>query len=138
MFDWNESFATGIKEIDNQHQRLFEIGEEIHILSSTYMDETTFEKIKILIKELEDYTVYHFNTEKELFIKYNYPDMGNHLVAHDKFVERIKSIDMEEVRENQEDFLNKLLNSLAQWIFKHINNVDFKYVPYLKESMKQK
>ncbi len=136
MFEWNESFATGIKEIDSQHQRLFEIGQEIDVLLGTYLDESTLDHALELINELKDYTEYHFNTEKKLFIKYNYPDMGAHLVQHEKFIEYLKSIHPDEVKENQEEFLHDLLNKIAQWIFKHINNSDFKYVPFLKNMMK--
>lgn len=136
MFKWNASFETGIKEIDNQHQRLFEIGEEIEILLGTYLGQSTLEKAIELINELKDYTIYHFDTEKKLFIKYNYPDMGAHLVEHNKFIDYLNSIHIDEIKENQEDFLHNLLNIVAQWIFKHINNVDFKYTDYLKNAMK--
>ncbi len=137
MFQWNESFATGIKKIDNQHQRLFEIGEEIEVLLGTYLDENTLNRAITLISELKDYTEYHFNTEKNIFIKYNYPDMGAHLVQHETFIKYLKDIHMDEMKENQEEFLQNLLNVIAQWIFKHINNEDFKYVPFLKNIMLQ-
>ncbi len=136
MFKWNESFATGIREIDNQHKRLFEIGEEIEILLGTYLGESTFQRAVELIDELKEYTVYHFDTEKNLFIKYNYPDMGEHLIQHQKFIDYFNSIHLDEVAEDQEEFLNNLLNYIAQWIFKHINNVDFQYTDFLKQAMK--
>ena len=138
MFQWNDSFATGIKEIDNQHQRLFEIGGEIEVLLGTYLDQSTLNHAIELINDLKEYTVYHFNTEKNLFIKYNYPDMGAHLVEHEKFIKYLNGFHMNEVLENQEEFLQNLLKVIAQWIFKHINNVDFEYVPFLKNAMMEK
>lgn len=138
MFKWNESFATDIKEIDNQHQRLFEIGEEIEVLLNTYFDQSTLVKTEELLHELKNYTVYHFNTEKDLFIKYNYPDMSSHLSEHDKFIDYLSNTNIDEIKTDQEEFLQKLLHTIAQWIFKHINNVDFKYVPYLKDAMNNK
>ncbi|NLK72892.1 MAG: hemerythrin family protein [Clostridiales bacterium] len=135
MFKWNESFATGIKTIDSQHQRLFEIGEEIEVLLNTYLDQSTLHKTEELLHELRDYTIYHFNTEKELFHKFNYPDLDHHLSEHDKFVDYLNKVDMDDIKMDQEEFLNNLLRTVAQWIFKHINSEDFKYVPFLKDKI---
>lgn len=74
-----------------------------------------FTEIYNLIEELRNYTVYHFDTEEELFIKYNYSDYENHKKEHDEFIEYLDSIDLNQVDGNQKEFLKELLNRIIQW-----------------------
>ena len=65
-----------------------------------------------MIEELKDYTVYHFNTEEELFIKYKYPEYDEHKKEHDDFIEYIESVNLENIDDNQKMFLKELLEKL--------------------------
>lgn len=136
MFTWDPSYETGIHEIDDQHQKLFEIGHEIEILCHSYLNAETFDQIIYLLNEITDYTVYHFETEKKYFLEYGYPQAEKHLAEHDECVEYLKSIDFKNIKNNQEEFLDELLKFLGKWIILHIQNSDLKYVPFLKEKIK--
>lgn len=132
MFVWKKEFELGIKSIDEQHKKLLDIGNQINELILDYSDShNNFTDIYNLIEELKNYTVYHFDTEEELFIKYNYSDYENHKKEHDKFVDYLDSIDLNHVDENQKEFLNELLNKIVQWVFRHIITTDFLYKDYL-------
>lgn len=70
MFLWKKEFELGISSIDDQHKRLLEIGNRINeLLINHEEDDDNYDEIFTVIEELKDYTVYHFNTEEELFIK---------------------------------------------------------------------
>lgn len=132
MFIWKKEFELGIKSIDEQHKKLLEIGNQINELILDYSDSCdNFTDIYNLLEELRDYTVYHFDTEEELFIKYNYSDYDNHKKEHDKFIDYLDSINLNHVDENQKEFLQELLNKIVQWVFKHIITTDFLYKDYL-------
>lgn len=135
MFDWNEAFSVGIEEIDEQHKRLFEIGEEIHQLMSDFSGQDKFDEITVAITKLAEYTVFHFETEEKLFAKYDYPEVVEHELEHRKFIDYLNSIDLSHVDENQEDAIKDLLKFVALWIFKHINNTDFRYKEFLIDKM---
>lgn len=138
MFTWDASYETGIYEIDDQHQRLFEIGHEIEILCRSYLNSETLEQIMYLLNEITDYTVYHFDTEKKYFLQYGYPQAQKHLAEHDKCVDYLSKVDLNQVKENQEEFLEELLKFLGRWIILHIQDSDFKYVPFLKDKINAK
>lgn len=132
MFIWKKEFELGIKSIDEQHKKLLEIGNQINELILDYSDSfDNFTDIYNLIEELRNYTVYHFDTEEELFIKYDYSDYENHKKEHDKFIDYLDSIDLNHADKNQKEFLQELLNKIVQWVFRHIITTDFLYKDYL-------
>lgn len=132
MFIWKKEFELGIKSIDEQHKKLLEIGNQINELILDYSDSfDNFTDIYNLIEELRNYTVYHFDTEEELLIKYDYSDYENHKKEHDKFIDYLDSIDLNHADKNQKEFLQELLNKIVQWVFRHIITTDFLYKDYL-------
>lgn len=132
MFLWKKEFELGITSIDDQHKRLLEIGNQINSLLINHSDDDdNFDEIHNVIEELKDYTVYHFNTEEVLFVKYKYPEYDQHKKEHDDFIAYIESVNLENVDDNQKMFLKELLGKIVQWVFKHIITTDFMYKDYL-------
>lgn len=132
MFVWKQDFELGLPTIDEQHKELLNIGNRIHELLKSHdeMDDD-YDEILDVIDELKDYTVYHFNTEEELFIKYNYPEYEIHKKEHDDFIEYLNSVDFEEIDSDQKDFLKELLEKIVNWVFRHIITTDFKYKEFI-------
>ena len=132
MFIWKKEFELGIKSIDEQHKCLLDLGNRINeLLVNHDDDDDNYDEIYEVIEELRAYTVYHFNTEEELFLKYNYPEYHAHKKEHDDFVAFLRSVDPEDIDENQKGFLKKLLAQIVQWVFKHIITTDYMYKDYL-------
>lgn len=135
MFEWKKEFCIGIEEIDAQHEKLFEIGNNIHNLFMQSKDDDVFDELVAEIDELKNYTVYHFDTEENLFKKYAYPESEAHIKEHRAFIDYLESINIFEMDENQEKSIADILKFIAKWIFKHISNTDIKYVDFLKSNM---
>lgn len=135
MFDWNETFSVKIAEIDDQHKKLFEIGENINQLLKDHDGIDSFDEIMDLIGELLSYTKYHFEEEEKLLVAHNYPELEAHVDEHNKFIDYLENLDEDEIDENQKQVLAELIKFIATWIFKHINNTDFKYSQFLIERM---
>jgi len=133
MFEWNESFSVKVPFIDEQHKRLFEIGEKINELLLDHNGGDSFEEIMDTIDELESYTVYHFKEEEKMMLHYNYPELESHKIQHQKFISYLNNLDIMEINGNQEETLKELIKFVAVWIIEHINNSDFKYSDYIKE-----
>lgn len=132
MFLWKKEFELGIGSIDDQHKMLLEIGNRINdLLINHEEDDDNYDEIFTVIEELKDYTVYHFSTEEELFIKYKYPEYDEHKKEHDDFIAYIESVNLENIDDNQKMFLKELLGKIVQWVFKHIITTDFMYKDYL-------
>ncbi|QOR35286.1 hemerythrin family protein [Clostridium sp. 'deep sea'] len=133
MFEWKNEYSVGVDVIDQQHQKLFEIGRKIHKLLVTYSGQDSFNTISNLIGELSNYTAYHFQTEEELFNKYNYPDTESHIKEHQYFIDYLNSLNLGVIDDNQKDAIMDLLKFISKWIFRHINSTDFQYRDFFKE-----
>ncbi len=128
MFLWKEELDLGINSIDEQHKKFFEIGNKIdELLMDCEEGKEDYDEIYNVINELKDYTFYHFKTEEDLFIKYNYPDYEQHKMKHNEFKAYIESLDLETIHEDQTEFLKELLGKIIQWIFNHIVTTDSLY-----------
>lgn len=128
MFVWKKEFELGIPSIDEQHKSLLEIGNRINDLLMAHEDgDDDYEDIFNVIEELKTYTIYHFNTEEDLFVKYDYPDYDSHKKEHDDFIEYVESVDFGAINESQKQFLKELLGKIVQWVFNHILTTDYLY-----------
>ena len=63
--EWNDEYLLGVPEIDKQHKKLIAIANELYDVVTG--DESALkEKMPSILKELTDYTEYHFSNEEEL------------------------------------------------------------------------
>ena len=132
MFIWKKEFELGIPSIDNQHKKLLEIGNRINDLLKNHDDEDdNFDEIMTVIEELKEYTVYHFKTEEDLFLRYDYPEYAEHKREHDAFIDYVNSVDLSSIDENQGAFLKELLKKIVNWVFNHIITTDYLYKDFL-------
>ena len=127
---WSEKYNTGIKEIDDQHKKLINI---LNSLYESFVDRTTNEKIKEVVKELTDYTEYHFSVEENYFKKFNYENTEEHIKKHRYFVNQVKEF-QRDMEAGKVSVTFKLMNFLRSWLIEHINGTDRKYIALFKEN----
>lgn len=137
MFEWKDKYSCGIKRIDDEHKRLFEIGQSIYDLVK---DENKFmytnemlDEILDNIDNLRDYTIYHFEDEERLMQLYDYPGYKAQKLVHDKFIDTIENLDLESIEENPKEEVLKLLDFVYNWISQHILGMDLKLRDYFSE-----
>lgn len=127
---WSEKYNTGINIIDEQHKKLIAI---LNSLYESFVDRTTNEKIKEIVKEMADYTEYHFGVEEKYFKEFNYEDMEEHLAQHRYFVDQVKEF-QRDMESGKVSVTFKLMNFLRSWLIEHINGTDRKYIALFKEN----
>lgn len=132
IFRWKENFSTGIEEIDKQHKRLFEIGGEIYKLAVLKDGQDHYDEIMRLLVSLKDYTVYHFGYEESLMEKYNFIELEKHKEQHNKFVEKLNEIELQDIDSKQEKVILDILDFIVNWISSHILGSDFNYKGIIK------
>jgi len=127
FLSWENKYSVGIKEIDSQHQMLFNYINELHDAmkagkSKEILDET--------LKKLADYAHTHFTAEEGYMSKYKYPELPEHKVEHMKFFEKVNDFQM---KFNKSNFMTslELMDFLKQWLMHHIMETDKKYAPFL-------
>jgi hemerythrin len=121
---WNDSFATGVTEIDEQHMIL------VHTLNeaTTKLAHTASkELLEQITQDLLSYALYHFDTEEELMREYGYQAaddaMKQHLAQHRSFSAQVVSA-RDNLRAGAEVSADALLDFLKTWLVNHILKTD--------------
>jgi len=132
IFNWEEfNLGLEIASIDNQHKELFAIINKLYDIAES---DDIFNDLKKVIKELHDYTEYHFSTEIEYLIKFDYPKIDEHKKLHKAFTDEIAKYE-ELAAENKlkpADCAN-IFNYLVKWLTMHIDKVDRDYATFIKK-----
>ncbi len=129
---WSDIYSVNIEEIDKQHKQLIDI---INKLFNAFSEGKAEKIIPEILKELTDYTNYHFKTEEELFEKYNYPDTKVHKDRHSECVNQIE-IWKEKYQKDITNIPYELMDYLKKWLLQHILKEDKSYSKFLIEKMK--
>lgn len=123
---WSEGYSVNNSEIDEQHKKLINL---INQLYNIFLDKNT-DQIADILKEIQAYTLYHFNTEEKLFSKYKYPNRLDHIKMHESFIEEFKKLS-QTIDTSSDIFVMKIITFLQKWLTNHIMKEDKKYQGYL-------
>lgn len=129
MITWDETFSVGVKELDEQHQKLFDI---INRLGNSIDAPSNTEKISDIIKELLDYSVYHFQTEENYFEKFDYEYKEGHIKSHDIYKEKINHF-IDGFRDKNGYLSFEIVDFLTNWWVGHVNGQDKLYIKCFHE-----
>jgi hemerythrin len=135
---WNDTLATGIQEIDDQHKIL------VNIINDIYQGLTgKYNRISLqrIILELRGYIDYHFGAEERLMAEHDFgfshPDEhDSHLQQHQGFIDRLAELE-HYLENNRPVFYEDLFIFLRDWLANHILNTDKKLAHFLKQSMQR-
>ncbi|MCK9207256.1 MAG: bacteriohemerythrin [Salinivirgaceae bacterium] len=127
FFIWRDNFSVGNQIIDDQHKKLIAI---INRLYQSYMDKKQVDEISSIMKELADYTRYHFTTEENLIREKKYPFIAEHIKEHDFFIEELRNF-KEQFDSSPSILTLKVMTFLQKWLRDHILVNDQKYKEYI-------
>lgn len=128
LITWRDEFSIGVSEIDDQHRKLFDIANRAYTLLKNQLLVDKYDAIVAIIDELKEYTAYHFNYEQEYMARIGYKRLLSHKVLHDDFIEKINSINLNKIDEDQEQYLLDILDFVVKWIEGHILGQDKKII----------
>ena len=120
---WQAELDTGIDVIDQQHQRIVALINQL--AEATGRDDQA-----AVLEELVDYTLSHFAFEEELLEESGYTFGPAHKRVHDMFVRRVGEYRMR--FEAGEDITTELKGMLARWLFNHIRGDDKSYSKHVR------
>jgi hemerythrin len=133
VFAFTDAYKTGISFVDDEHRQLFDIIRETNDVIKNDMLHDKYDAIMNILGELKQYTINHFSDEEEYMKKIGYEGLPAQHIAHTVFVDRLNEIDLQDVDDNQEEYLNDLVDFLLEWLINHIKNMD-KKIPNVKEA----
>lgn len=126
--EWNDNLKLGVKEIDEQHEKLIAL---INDLYDAHKEGKAKEVIDAIVSEAHDYIGYHFSTEQRLMEDHDYPGLEEHTDNHEDYI--IKSSDfLMASHDDEEGLADEVLDYLTGWWKSHINVTDRKLTHFLK------
>jgi hemerythrin-like metal-binding protein len=132
---WDSSWNIGHAEIDTQHQKWIEILNRLQRSVFCRNDKDINEVQRNTLKEILDYTRYHFDSEEKLMKATSYPDSYNHWRLHKDF----DNLVYEKNRALAEGAIilnSELLSLMKNWLLQHIQVEDQKFGCYLLSNSK--
>ena len=116
---WSDNIRTGNKNIDLQHQELIEL---INELAEALETTTPQNHIAGILQRLENYVLFHFNTEENLMAnnRIDIEHAQRHMLAHQNFSKKIQYYKSNIELVKTEDIVNFLVN----WLTEHIQRTD--------------
>jgi len=126
---WDLSFSMNVKEIDDQHRKLFDIFNRL--LSGMGAEDRGF--IKNAIGELIDYSKYHFSTEERYMELFKYPQYAKHKKEHDAFIVQVEDF-MKKWNEGKATLSLDVMFFLENWIRDHTQGTDKELGPFLNQN----
>jgi len=125
ILPWNDSFETGLPEIDEQHKRLVQL---INQLASDWSSLADVEQLNTIFDELTAYAHYHFQTEEAIWHEYLSEDPWEeaHKQVHQKFIKTVLELKSEETSKPLDDVIEDVLKFLSHWLVYHILDSDMR------------
>jgi len=122
IFIWNDSYNTGIDEVDRQHRVLVDVINKLDDATAQGRDAAA---VAPLLGELAAYAQYHFTTEEELMLAAGAAakHFRQHKAEHEAFAAKVRSqvagIDL-----GDRAATGRLLDFLVSWLARHILLLD--------------
>ncbi|MBL4911123.1 MAG: hemerythrin family protein [Alteromonadaceae bacterium] len=81
-----------LKCLDKFHKQHHEIATLIHDLEDISGDCLDYNLVDKAIEELFSYVKEHFRYEEQIMLKFNYPNIKQHLAQHNEFIETVDKL----------------------------------------------
>lgn len=133
MFRWDDAFSCRIEMFDEQHRQLFTLANELLDTVNSNRDADHYDEIIAALSSLKEYTVHHFQAEESLMEQHGYPKLMSHRMQHKRFLAKVQDLLERDIDQDQAEVSMELLTLLADWIQKHILEVDSLYGAFLNE-----
>lgn len=119
---WDESMATGVPLVDEQHKRLIQ---QINNLMTALAEGKGRHELEQSLAFLDSYVAQHFGYEEDCMEKYHCPVAESNKAAHAKFIATFNSL-RERIRSEGATtaIVLEVQKSLMDWLVNHIRKTD--------------
>lgn len=127
LLNWADEYSVKIKDIDNQHQKLVSLINQLH---AAMKEAKGKEIIGNIINELVTYTKFHFTAEEKIMQDNNFPGFLSHKREHEMLTKKVMEF-QENYKNGRAPLSLEIMQFLKDWLVNHIMKVDKDYSPYL-------
>ena len=124
---YTDVLSVGYEPLNEQHRRWIDLFNLIYRAYVNYADE---QEIKSVIKDLVNYTIWHFHFENAMMEKYNFKTYDNHKQQHDDILQQVSEL-YEKLDRGEEILIVNILEFLKKWLVNHILKTDVVLGKYL-------
>jgi len=128
LIPWTEELSVQVLSMDAQHKQLIGLINKLHAALKRGQGAAATGTI---LKELIQYTEYHFSAEEKLMDAARYSDLPAQRQAHALLVDKAKDAEQRWAAGDSR-ITQELMNLLYDWLPQHIVGMDKKYGPYLR------
>lgn len=125
-FAFTDEYRTGIEIVDKEHAELFRIIRRANDLITEELLHDKYDEIMSVLDELRNYTIRHFADEEEYMANINYEGLAVQKKTHEMFVDKLNDINLDDLDDNQQQYLIELVDFLLMWLVNHILKMDKK------------
>lgn len=122
----DDSLLTGIHEIDEQHELLFDC---LARLEQSITADERWSAVHFALVQLSDFVRIHFSVEEALMRLHAYPALDTHIAEHQGFIARLHGFKEASIRA---DITDEMTTFVRDWLVRHIGGSDLAYVPHLR------
>ncbi|MGL1937384.1 MAG: hemerythrin family protein [Fibrobacterales bacterium] len=124
--EWKEKYQLGVSAIDDQHKFFLSLIKHFYE-ESHKIDNDEF--LMRMMDELSLYAQFHFCSEENIMLKFNYPDQPDHADLHADLIDNLTTYTSS--GNVTKDKTLELVDFLIKWFFKHTLEEDMKFAKYL-------
>jgi hemerythrin len=118
---WTPALATGVDEIDRQHQELFRRASRL----VEKLREGDRSEVDSLVAYLAEYVVEHFGAEERVMEATGYPGLATHRAEHARFRADFQALAQRFAAEHaRPEVALALHNWLSDWLRAHVGGSD--------------
>lgn len=128
LMTWTEDMSVGIKMLDEDHQRLVSLLNDLHDGIVAGRAKAALEGV---VEQLVKYTIYHFDREEKLFTDAGFPGSVAHKSEHDLLSRRARNLQSRFECGQSAQLSLEAMNFLKAWLTGHILGSDKEYGRYL-------
>lgn len=129
LFVWDESCKTGITEIDQDHEGLVNL---INDLYEAMQDGSGGALLLPIFSALKHYTENHFAREEDFMLKCEVPDREKHIQEHQLMTVKLAELESRH-RKGEAAISLQALTFLRDWLKNHIYVVDKAMVSRMRD-----
>jgi hemerythrin-like metal-binding protein len=126
ILQWSEEMSVGIASMDKDHQILISLVNQL----SDSRQRQDLVIMELVMEELLNYTIRHFQGEEKILQDGNFPHFSEHKQEHQSLAQEVVSIRKKFLQENDPEQADELMQLLSRWLKKHILVEDKKYHKY--------
>lgn len=125
---WKNDYCTGDTRIDQEHQALFGMVNELDHAIATAASQL---QLQTILSTLATHTIEHFQHEEALMQALDYPGYRRHKQVHDNLLAKVTAL-LKQFKQPEAALADDLTAFLAEWLSHHIQGEDQTMIRFLK------